>query len=310
MADPDLFAPKGKIARARAALLSFAPDCKPRISAFVARGRQNERVEVPSLSISITLKPRAPLDETIENIARSYNENASRWEIQARLSGTLDALEGLGYAANSFVAALSAVMGDDVALGNLLRDAMLRAENERNRGFECAVTGEVINPPALPFDDVTDAFLPEILSREFWPNAAFFIQPSIDRAQAIARLATRARKGLAGVGPDKGGPEKGLARLGVPPPRNELVTACAWLIVDCFGAEAVKRISRTLRPRREALRERTNFEEVVAELHRYAVGAEAPANFFVNAMKKALPDFRRNWAKFKDLPGVKRRRDL
>jgi hypothetical protein len=245
----------------------------------------------------------------IEAIARSYNENLARWERQPRIAGVVETLAALRTAARDYAKALSNLRADGVTLSVFLRDAILRAERERNRGIEDPMTGDVIDPPPLTPDEITDAFLPEILSRKLWLDGSAFIQPSINRAEAIASMAKQASGDVIAVGPDKGGGGNALDRFGLRPPKAVLIWDCAWLIADCFGEEEIKRISPTARLRLSNLREKTNFEEVVAEMHRYAVDTEASDNFSERAMKDTLPEFKRCWAEFKELAGVKWRRN-
>ena len=304
--DLDIVAPKGRIAPARAALLRFAPGHKPRISTRATRRPPSERIEVLSGTVIVTPKPKAPLDEALERIARAYNQELKQWEGAPRIADSLATLENLRFAAIGYANALSALRADDVALDNVLLDAMLRSMNEGDRRLKDKEPKETTDLPALPFDDVTEAFFPEITAGEFWPNGAYFIQPSIDRALAVMRLASRGRDYLAGVGADKGGAGNVLARLGVRPPKHILVLACAQLIIACFDDEDVERISSTtFRPGAEAS-ERPPFERFVEKMHEYAVGAEVPDNAFARAMKDTVPEFKRRWAKFKHLSALMR----
>jgi hypothetical protein len=280
----------------------------PRIFITAEPRRRRESVDAQTETLAGGREQETPLDKVIEAIARSYNENLARRERQPRIAGMLDTLATLRNAARSYAKALSDLRSDDVTLSVFLRDAMHRAERERYRGFEDPMTGDVIDPPPLTSDEVTDAFLPEILSRELWLDGSSFIQPSIDRAEAIARTAKQASDDVIAVGSDKGGGGGALDRFGLRPPKGVLIWDCASLIVDCFGEEEIRRISRVARPRLENLRRRTNFEEVVAEMHRYAVGSEAPYNFSESDMKDALRKFKDQRPKFERLDGVKWRR--
>ena len=197
----DPFSPQGDIAKARAALLAFAPQRKPRLSRSPSRSRG--RQIFMSQPLPTGWKLRAPLDGALLRVATLYNRALAEWEQQPRLAEMITRLEKLRRAANAYAAALSDL--DKFTLVSFLQDALVLAERERKSGARDPLPFDMIDPPDLPPGDVMKAFAPEILARVLWIDAPDFISPSIARAKAVARLAVDAHDGLAYFGRDKGG---------------------------------------------------------------------------------------------------------
>jgi hypothetical protein len=290
----DPFGPQGDIAKARAALLAFAPQRKPRLSRSPSRGLG--RHLFMSQPLPVGWKLRAPLDGALLRVATLYNRALAEWEQQPRLAEMITRLEKLRRAANAYAAALSDL--DKITLVSLLQDALVLAERERKSGARDPVPFDMIAPPDLPPGDVIKAFAPEILARVLWIDAPDFIGPSIARAKAVARLAVDACDGLAYFGRDKGGRGGALARLMTQSPKEQLVFDCAMMIYACFDDEDVERISSTPHRPSAATSERPRFEAFVAEMHAYAVGSDSPENF-ERALKAGIARFKREWPEFR-----------
>jgi hypothetical protein len=290
----DPFSPQGDIAKARAALLAFAPQRKPRLSRSPPRSRDLQRLM--SQPLPAGWKFMAPLDGALLTIATLYNRAIAEWERQPRLAEMIARLEKLRRAANAYAAALSDL--DKITLVSLLRDALVLAERERKSGAREPVPFDMIDPPDLPPGDVMKAFAPEVLARVLWIDAPDFIGPSIARAKAVARLAVDARDGLAYFGPDSGGRGGALARLMTQSPKEQLVFDCAMMIYACFDDEDVERISSTPHRPSAAAKERPRFEAFVASMHAYAVGSGDAENF-ERAMKTGIARFKREWPEFR-----------
>ena len=290
----DPFSPQGDIAKARAALLAFAPQRKPRLSRSPPRSRDLQRLM--SQPLPAGWKFMAPLDGALLTIATLYNRAIAEWERQPRLAEMIARLEKLRRAANAYAAALSDL--DKITLVSLLRDALVLAERERKSGAREPVPFDMIDPPDLPPGDVMKAFAPEVLARVLWIDAPDFIGPSIARAKAVARLAVDARDGLAYFGPDSGGRGGALARLMTQSPKEQLVFDCAMMIHACFDDEDVERISSTPHRPSAAANERPRFEAFVAAMHAYAVGSDDAENF-ERAMKAGVARFKREWPEFR-----------
>jgi hypothetical protein len=274
-------------------LLAFAPDRKPRLARGAPRPSSDNPYEGP---LPAGLKRKPPLDGALGTVARRYNAALADWKEQPRMAKTIASLEALRRAATAYAKAFAAL--DEVALPELLGQALMIAESERKRGPREPLPFDIIERTDLPQGDVSKAFAPEITAGALWIDAQDFVSPSIARAEAVGRLAGAARKSLAAHGPDKGGAGGALARLKTKPPKDQLVFDCAMMIYACFEDDDVERISSTpYRPGADT-KSRPPFEAFVAAMHAYATGSDEPESF-ERPLKAGIARFRRAWPKFR-----------
>lgn len=277
--EPDRYplAPKGEITAVYDALRPFA-----RVKAVRSKeARTTQRLSETALA------------DRIESIARAYMQALFRWgdldretlkktHKRATLKMTREALHNVRRSALAFANAVSALDDHPSALGGLVGKAALIALSERARGFQDPFSGETTDPPPFNVDDDLSmkAFAPEISAGDLWSSPANLhwrlLQPTITRTRAIAELAARALSAH-----DRSSPANRqiLGLFGGATPKEDLVCECAHLVVECFGEEAVSKITTTPHRPGASVEQRPPFEALVAEMHKYATGSDEPENF-------------------------------
>jgi hypothetical protein len=291
------FAPKGEIAPVRAALLAFAPvrDWK-----------------LPDESVNPRLKRIA----TEFNLLKSMQSGQFRGTLEAkpvRFPDIVRDLEEVERTAAAFAKALvnlneysvKALVGAALARDRARPDEYEFIDAETWRVFPAWRDGE---PRPQPKDDFAAAFGPEIETPKWrageTPELAF-LNPTIARAVAVARIAKARADNIKSRGPDKGGTSPNISAQIEGKPKPWLVEECFWLVADYFGERGAAKCTATTVGSRSKP-EPPPFHALLQALVDYAAGesddeegdAHAGERNFGMTLKAVLPELREKLTAF------------